>query len=285
MALVVSVRSQNTATPCSFSGPPKEQARCLLRRVKAYAKVDPLPITLPEPLNRLIGEPTNSTVTRETLLHYLNSQGIRDDEIGGPLSANVSKNSAGQPAAYFIIHDTSYPRFAHRQPFPPAEMDTADWPGNRFDSYLRRQSCPQKKVNPRAVCEPVAHVFINRLGESQTGHDFSKAWGSTQYERRHPGSRGLFLAVENIQPRRNDRRDIDAEAPNPGFTDAQLDRLALVYVAASVRRGQWLILAFHAVIDLQVGSHDDPQNFDLNRWASRLDLLLNSISLSATQGD
>jgi hypothetical protein len=67
---------------------------------------------------------------------------------------------------------------------------------------------------------------------------------------------------------------------------SQLDRLALVYVAASVRRGQWLIPAFHAVLDLQVGTHDDPQNFDLNRWATRLDLLLNSMSRgSATPGD
>ncbi len=61
-------------------------------------------------------------------------------------------------------------------------------------------------------------------------------------------------------------------APRPGFSVPQLDRLALLYVAASTRREQWLIPAFHGVIDDEFGSnaHDDQQHFDLNLWASRL---------------
>jgi hypothetical protein len=60
----------------------------------------------------------------------------------------------------------------------------------------------------------------------------------------------------------------DLIAPVPGFSDAQLERLALVYVAASLRRSRWLIPAFHAVIDHEyVGGHDDPQQFDLEKWA------------------
>lgn len=52
------------------------------------------------------------------------------------------------------------------------------------------------------------------------------------------------------------------------FSDAELKRLALVYVAASLRRGQWLIPAFHAVIDSGFkDGHDDPQCFDLEKWA------------------
>lgn len=270
IAFVISARSQNA---CSFSGPPKEQARCLLRHVKPYATVDPAPIALPEPLNRLIGEPTDNTVTKDALGRYLTAHGINPEHIGGPISANVSRTSTGRPAAYFIIHDTSTPKLERGEAFPPAGMDTAAWDGNKFESYL----CLDKNGKRKAKCEPVAHVFINRLGESRTGHDFSQGWRSTRYESQSAERRGLFLAIENIQPRRKDRHGIDAEAPNPGFTDAQLDRLALVYVAASVRRGQWLIPAFHGVIDLQAGTHDDPQNFDLNRWTARLNLLLNSI--------
>src|SRR6266487_2407232 len=55
-------------------------------------------------------------------------------------------------------------------------------------------------------------------------------------------------------------------------TDAQFDRLAVTYIAASVRLGQWLIPGFHGVIDFGLGrnDHDDPQNFDLNQWAGSI---------------
>ena len=70
----------------------------------------------------------------------------------------------------------------------------------------------------------------------------------------------------------------DAFSPSPGFTAQQLDRLALLYVAASVRRGQWLLPAFHAAIDAGIpNAHDDPQNFDLDGWLASLERLwLNS---------
>jgi hypothetical protein len=42
-----------------------------------------------------------------------------------------------------------------------------------------------------------------------------------------------------------------------------------------VRRGAWLIPAFHAAVDAGIPeAHDDPQNFDLARWAERLRTLL-----------
>lgn len=269
---------QRRPVPCSFSGPDLEQARCLLRPVMKYAEVGAEPATLPPTLERLIGRETAPTVTAASLQRYLAARGISDNEIGGPLSRAVSRTNAGTPATYFIIHDTSHPVVERRDAFPPAGMDTPDWPGNRFEGYLKPSTCPARRRNPRAICYPVAHVFINRVGQSVTGHDFNQGWRSTQYENQTVSRRGLFLAVENIQPRRKDANGIDAEAPSPGFTDAQLDRLALVYVAASVRRGRWLIPAFHAVIDLRAGTHDDPQNFDLARWAERLDALLQSIS-------
>jgi 3D (Asp-Asp-Asp) domain-containing protein len=86
--------------------------------------------------------------------------------------------------------------------------------------------------------------------------------------------KGLFLGVELVQPRRSDPSGPvgnDMHAPSNGFTQAQLERLAVVYLAASVRRGKWLIPAFHAVLDsYDLGGHDDPQNFDLERWDSQL---------------
>ncbi len=83
-------------------------------------------------------------------------------------------------------------------------------------------------------------------------------------------AKGLFLHIENVQPRVGEpavppvgREANDLIAPDPGFTAAQYKRLALIYIAASVRRGEWLIPGFHAVIDSGIsGAHDDPQNFD-----------------------
>ena len=44
--------------------------------------------------------------------------------------------------------------------------------------------------------------------------------------------------------------------------------LALLYIAASVRKGSWLIPAFHAVLDTGYpNGHDDPQDFSLATWS------------------
>jgi hypothetical protein len=275
-SLTIVAMGQRTSS-CSFTGLPLEQAQCLLRPVRKYGEVGPQRPSLPAPLDRLIGQPTEQTVSQSALSRYLVGHQIKEAEIGGALSSPVSQSSDGRLAVYFIIHDTSSPALEKDEPFPPADMDSPDWSGNDLNQYLHPTDCPARRRNPQAICRPVAHVFINRLGQSATGHDFQEGWRSTQYELQSVKRRGLFLAVENIQPRRKDHRGIDAEAPSPGFTDAQLDRLALVYIAASVRRRQWLIPAFHGVIDLGAGTHDDPQNFDLNHWAERLNLLLQSI--------
>ena len=81
-----------------------------------------------------------------------------------------------------------------------------------------------------------------------------------------------------IQPRRSQpgrgRRN-DAQAPTPGFSDIQYDRLALIYTIASVRAGRWLIPAFHIAIDSGIrGGHDDPQNFEIAAFAGSLERLV-----------
>jgi hypothetical protein len=114
-------------------------------------------------------------------------------------------------------------------------------------------------------------MFINRRGELLTGHDFKTPWRATKLEREvGVPAKGLFLHFESIQPRRRDPAGgprNDAIAPAPGFTQAQYDRLALLYVVASLRAGEWMIPGFHAPIDEGLSDgHDDPQNFDLKQF-------------------
>ena len=108
-------------------------------------------------------------------------------------------------------------------------------------------------------------------------HDFSIPWRETKFEQaaNFGGAlKGLFLHVELIQPRRSARHGgrNDAQSPDPAFTAAQYDRLALLYTIASVRAGRWLIPAFHAAIDADIrNGHDDPLNFDIDSFADSLD--------------
>jgi hypothetical protein len=128
-------------------------------------------------------------------------------------------------------------------------------------------------------------MFVNRLGESFTAHPWVTPWRATKLEVRilRERGRGLFVHTEMVQPRRRDAQaglKNDAIAPQPGFPDAQLDRLALLYVAASFEHGTWMIPAFHATVDAGIpNAHDDPQNFDLQRWADSLKALLKALSL------
>ena len=116
-----------------------------------------------------------------------------------------------------------------------------------------------------------AHVFINRTGAIFLAHDFTVPWRATKFEAaKNFGSalKGLFLHIELIQPRRALKgygRRNDFLAPDPGFSQAQYDSLALVYAVASRRAGFWLIPAFHSVLDEGIrNKHDDPQNFQLD---------------------
>jgi len=124
-------------------------------------------------------------------------------------------------------------------------------------------------------------VVINRPGAMFLGHELSVPWRAMKFERaRGFGTdlKGLFLHVELVQPRRRApgrRGRNDAQAPTPGFTAAQYDRLALLYVIASVRAERWLIPAFHGPIDATIrGGHDDPQNFDLEAFAESIEKLV-----------
>ena len=110
-------------------------------------------------------------------------------------------------------------------------------------------------------------------GETLTDNGYKTPWRATQFELQTTRYRGLCLHHELVQPRKGPGKS-DAESPDPGFTPAQYERLALQYVIASVRRGSWMIPAFHCVLDIGVGDHDDPQHFDLAAWGAAIEKVL-----------
>lgn len=251
-------------TPCDFDTPQDDAlVRCLLRPVSIYGNLGPLLATLPSPLDQLIGHPLN--VTREDLVRYLQARGIREEDVGGPLSVPLTSTR------FLVIHDTSSPYLGNHD--FPADINEATWTGNNLNRWVRLK---------------VTNVYVNRLGESATAANFERLVIGTKFERDNRRRRGLFVHVEMIQPRRRDPRggaNNDALAPTPGFTQKQLDRLALLYVVASVRRGRWLLPAFHAAVDAGIrDAHDDPQNFDMSIWLASLRSLLDNLGQSREDG-
>lgn len=272
--------AQAQDTPCpfdqsslSFAGTPLEQAMCLLRPVRQGGHLDAPLTNLPAPLNRIIG--TRMIVEKAVLRRYLVAHDIAEMDIGGSLDESLSPatmpNGSIVPARYFVMHDVSTPNYLNK-PFPP-DINDAGWEWND----LRKRWANSK----------VAHVFVNRLGNSVTVVGFGSALPEKRYgtkfarDRLQESAKGLQIHVELVQPRHSDpgaKPGNDAIAPSPGFTEAQMDRLALLYIAASIRRGEWLVPAYHAAVDAGIpDAHDDPQNFDLNLWSKRLDTVLHQL--------
>ncbi len=254
----------------SFEGFAKVQARCLLRPVKIYGRIDEPLAKLPAPLDTLIGRPVKIDIKK--LRRHLETRQISETDIGGSLDKSLSKannNKDDAPhAKYFVIHDKSTPLFEHQDTFPDS-INEPSWKHNNLKRWL--------EGNPKA------HVFISRTGNSVSPVHFEKPWRATKFELKVLGNlgKGLFLHIELIQPRRKDLKGIDEYSPDPGFCKSQLDRLALVYLAASLRRGEWLIPAYHAVLDQGfVNAHDDPQNFDITEWAASIADLIEIIEIN-----
>jgi len=249
----------------SFAGTPAEQASCLLRPVRRGGYIALQPVRLPPVLAGSVGRPVEVDVAR--LRRHLAAVGFRRAGFGS-IDAAVSRNVSGHAARYFVIHDTSWPDLGDA-PFP-VDLD-ASASINRLAGYAGPQS--------------VAHAFVNRRGEVLRGHDFSVPWRATKLETLVIGeaSKGLFLHIELIQPRRRDGGGAlqdEAAAPHPGFSLAQYDRLALLYLCASIRAGHWMIPAFHAALDEGLDDgHDDPQNFELDLFAKALVEVLDQVNL------
>ena len=244
----------------SFAGTPAEQAGCLMQKVTRGGNLRAQP--LPEVLRKLLAAPgAPSPAQRDAALAALPepygtfARAVADQP--------VSSTQYGFPLAYFVIHDTSMP-FLGDAPFP-ADLDH-DPAINAFRPYVRP--------------EPVAHYFTNRAGQVWAGHELSEGWRATKLESFYvgPAARGRFVHVENGQPRRYAPGSIslgDTLAPEPGFSDAQYRVMAALYVYASARAARWLIPAQHATVDGGIpDAHDDPQNFDVARFAAEIARLI-----------
>jgi hypothetical protein len=242
----------------SFAGSPAEQARCLMTPVGKRGVLGPALKRLPKGLRPLL-EGRTELPDKAQVARLLAAENIDIGGLGEPVSRARDGDPAAPLARYFVIHDTSTP-FYGDEPFP-ADVDRHARV-NDFAYYFPANSDPEKF--------PVAHLFLNRLGEVRVGQPLSRPWRATKLETRVIGlpAKGLFLHVETVMPRRRDRGIEgwnDAIAPRPGFSKRQYDRLALLYIALSVRAGSWLIPAQHATIDHGLPqAHDDPQNFRLN---------------------
>jgi hypothetical protein len=257
----------------SFAGTPVQQAMCLMRGMDPTRNLMPPVASLPPALAERVGQ-TTGLPSRAALAEYLSALGL-EGEFGDflwlPVSRAHDNALEASVARYFVIHDTSGPNYGRRS-FP----DDIDGGGKVND--LRNFDCPDGWGK--------AHIVVSRTGELLLVHDYSIPWRETKFEQavEFGGAlKGLFLHNEMIQPRRSapgrGRRN-DARSPDPAFTPVQYDRLAVLYVIASVRAERWLIPAFHAAIDGQIANgHDDPLNFDIGSFAKSLDGLLAKLGI------
>jgi hypothetical protein len=258
-------------TTLRFAGTPVDQARCLMRGMDRTRNLATALPVLPPALASRIGS-TDGLPPRGALSRYLASRPDLQGQFGvylpAPLSSAGDDDATAPLARYFVIHDTSGPRYGHRS-FPD-DINTTSHINN-----LKNFECGDGWGK--------AHVVVSRTGAMLLDHDFQIPWRETKFElaANFAGAlKGLFLHIELIQPRRGARND--ARSPDPAFTVAQYDALALLYTIASVRRGEWLIPAFHAAIDGDIpNGHDDPLNFDIASFAESVDRAVEMLNTPA----
>jgi len=262
-------RCEFNSETLSFRGTPAQQAMCLMRGMDTTRNLGPMLEGLPPGLAKRIGE-TSGLPSREALGAYLSKLDLEWDfamYLWQPV-ARAHDNAPDAPTAkYFVIHDTSGPYYGHRA-FPD-DINT-----NPKINNLQSFVCNDEWGK--------AHVVVNRMGESLLNHDFSTPWRETKFEQAAEfggALKGLFVHIEMIQPRRAGSGGGDGHSPDPAFTPAQYDRLALLYTIVSVRAGRWLIPAFHAALDADIrNGHDDPLNFKIDSFADSIDRLTDTLA-------
>lgn len=248
----------------SFAGTPLEQATCLLRKIELKAVRKPQ--SLPAIITQLMTEGGAPNAAQKAAALAAFPQPYRGYAMHYS-DAPVSQTEDGHPLLYFVIHDTSHPFYANA-PFP--KRLNQDWKVNDFAPY----------IDQTFAKAPVAHIFLNRVGQIWAGHEFQEAWRATKLESRVVGSpaRGRFVHIETVQPRRflpGATSRAETYGPKPGFTREQYRMLAALYVYVSARAGRWLIPAQHNTVDSTIPeAHDDPQNFDLKAFGRELERLV-----------
>ncbi|MFA9396402.1 MAG: hypothetical protein ACERJ1_17095 [Halodesulfovibrio sp.] len=239
-----------------FSGDSIQQALCLTPAVRANGVVEKFEEGLPSTLDELVGREFD--FTREAVEAYVAEHGLNEGELGGALSLRVSR-AHGEPALFFVLHDSAGPDFGTRTFSPDINVSTHI---NDLHQFGRRW-----------------HVLIGRGGASTTLIDFFQPLRSTYFETRDAGAKakGRFLHVGLIQPVRTNVDDVKTTSssliPEPAYTKEQYRKLAQVYVVASSRAGRWLIPAYAAQLN-KYGQAPvfmgGPKGFDLALWAKAL---------------
>ncbi|MCT4534385.1 MAG: hypothetical protein N4A52_03555 [Halodesulfovibrio sp.] len=239
-----------------FSGDAVGQALCLTPAVGANGGVGGIDEGLPSTLDELVGREFD--FSRDAIEAYVAAHGLRENEVGGALGLRVSR-ARGEPAVYFVVHDSNGPDFGSRRFSPDINVSARI---NDLHQFGRRW-----------------HVLIGRNGESATLIDFFSPLRSTYFETRGSAAqkKGRFLHVGLLQPIRTYAKDTvkkqNALIPQPAYTNDQYRRLAQVYVIASFRAERWLIPAFAAQLNKCAQSPvflGGPKGFDLAKWAKAL---------------
>jgi hypothetical protein len=251
----------------SYKGSKLQQAEYLLRDVKPFAKITKGKKEIPQFLKGILNGEIN-TPLKSKLDEYLTKNNFLDEEVGGSINDAISKNKKGVKAKYFVIHDTSTPNY--KKGDFPKNINATDWGYNDV-----------KKVYNNGK----AHVFIGRTGKTYSPNNFQTPYRATKFELKYnipeEVGKGLFVHIELSQPRKSKEgawENNDVIAPKPGFTNSQYEKLALLYICASLRAEDWLIPAYHAVMDEGIkNGHDDPQNFQLQKFNDALKKLSNSL--------
>ena len=210
-----------------------------------------LPGTLTRVLAGRVPLPSRDAVTRLLATERM--------DIGG-LDQPVSRARDGDPAApiarYFVIHDTSTPYYGD-EPFP-ADID-GDARVNSFRPYFPAECRPGKIPGCASVPQP------HRAGAGRPAPVAAVARDQARDAGDRAAGEGPVPSRRNGHappPRSRNRRVERRHRPKPGFSARQYDRLAILYIALSVRAGAWLIPAQHATMDHGLPqAHDDPQNF------------------------
>lgn len=239
----------NSAT-MQFNGDPVEQALCLTPELSQSGVPLRTLNALPPTIDELVGR--SIEFSRDLVEQYFADYGIREPEIGGSLALRVSLVK-GEPAIFFVIHDTNGPDFGTRL-FPPDISISKHI--NNLRQFGRRW-----------------HVIIGRDGQSDTLIDFFTPLRSTRFEVKKVGkrSKGRFLHVALLQPVRTAENEI--KIPSQPFTPAQYERLAQVYLAASRRAGRWLIPVYAAELNRKGRETvilGGPKGFSMSAWADAI---------------
>lgn len=248
----------------TFAGGRIEQATCLLRKIELLAVRKPQP--LPKVIRHLMEREDGPSAEQKAAALTAFPEPYRTFATQWA-DAPLSRTEEGLPALYFVIHDTSTPFYAN-EPFP--KRLNQDLKVNDFTPYM----------DGTFARAPVAHIFLNRVGQIWAGHDFQEGWRATKLESRvvGPRARGRMVHIETVQPRRflpGATSRGQTHGPKPGFTREQYRMLAALYVYASARAGLWLIPAQHNTVDAGIpDAHDDPQNFELKQFARELERLV-----------